>query len=120
MMKTPLLLTAVACCACVVSPVAHALGRPVNVYVSGVSVSYPDPAGVDDLFNKNKNAAEVMLGFVAPKGCKFVSGRTGKLALRIAAASNGTPNSTVSFPVLRIPDHLPRILWGWNRAPCSL
>lgn len=73
-MKTPLLLTAAACCACAVSPVVHAQAKPVNVYVSGVSLSYPDPAGVDDLFNKNKSAAEVVLGFVAPKGCKFVSG----------------------------------------------
>lgn len=75
MMKKPLLLTAVACCACAVSHVARAQkAEPVNVYVSGVSVSFPDPAGVDDIFNKNKKAVEVVLGFVAPRGCKFVKG----------------------------------------------
>lgn len=75
MMKKPLLLTAVACCACAVSHVAHARkADPVNVYVSGVSLSFPDPAGVDDMFSRNKKAVEVVLGFVAPKGCKFVSG----------------------------------------------
>lgn len=75
MMKKPLLLIAVACCACAVSHVARAQkAEPVNVYVSGVSVSFPDPAGVDDIFNKNKKAVEVVLGFVAPRGCKFVKG----------------------------------------------
>lgn len=70
MMKKPLLLTAVACCVCAIS---HAQANPVDVYVSGVSLSFPDPAGVDDIFNRNKDAVEVVLGFVAPKGCKFVS-----------------------------------------------
>lgn len=75
MMKKPLLLTAVACCACAVSHVARAQkAEPVNVYVSGVSVSFPDPAGVDDMFTKNNKAVEVVLGFVAPRGCKFVKG----------------------------------------------
>lgn len=75
MMKKPLLLIAVACCVCAVSHVARAQkAEPVNVYVSGVSVSFPDPAGVDDIFNKNKKAVEVVLGFVAPRGCKFVKG----------------------------------------------
>lgn len=75
MMKKPLLLTAVACCACAVSHVARAQkAEPVNVYVSGVSVSFPDPDGVDDMFTKNNKAVEVVLGFVAPRGCKFVKG----------------------------------------------
>lgn len=75
MMKKPLLLTAVACCACAVSHVARAQkAEPVNVYVSGVSVSFPDPDGVDDMFTKNNKAVEVVLGFVASKGCKFVKG----------------------------------------------
>lgn len=75
MMKKPLLLIAVACCACAVSHVARAQkAEPVNVYVSGVSVSFPDPAGVDDMFTKNNKAVEVVLGFVAPRGCKFVKG----------------------------------------------
>lgn len=75
MMKKPLLLIAVACCACAVSHVARAQkAEPVNVYVSGVSVSFPDPDGVDDMFTKNNKAVEVVLGFVAPRGCKFVKG----------------------------------------------
>ncbi len=74
MMKKTLLPTAVACFLPAVSQVACASGQTVNVYVSQVSLSFPDPAGVDDMFNRNKDAVEVVLGFVAPKGCKFVSG----------------------------------------------
>lgn len=72
MMKTPLLLVAVTCCLPVVSHVARASGQAVNVYVSQVSVSYPDPAGVDDMSSRNKDAVEVTLGFLPPKGCQFI------------------------------------------------
>ena len=71
MMKKTLLPTAVACFLGAVSQIACASGQDVNVYVSQVSLSFPDPAGVDDMFNRNKDAVEVVLGFVAPKGCKF-------------------------------------------------
>ena len=74
MMKKTLLPTAVACFLGAVSQIACASGQAVNVYVSQVSLSFPDPAGVDDMFNRNKDAVEVVLGFVAPKGCKFVKG----------------------------------------------
>lgn len=70
-MKTPLLITAVACCLPAVSNIARAQAEDVKVYVS---VSFPDPAGVDDMFSENQYAVEVTLGFVAPQGCKFVKG----------------------------------------------
>lgn len=112
-MKTPLLPAAVACSLPVLSHVACAQPDAVNVYVSGVSLSFPDPAGVDDMFNKNKDAAEVMLGFVAPRGCNSsaAAGNHG-LALRMPAASGKKLNSTLSLPILRIPEHLPDTLWG--------
>lgn len=67
-------MTAVACFLSAVSGVARAQAEEVKVYVSNVSVSFPDPAGVDDMFSKNKDAVEVTLGFIAPKGYQFVPG----------------------------------------------
>ena len=49
MMKKTLLPTAVACFLGAVSQIAGASGQAVNVYVSQVSLSFPDPAGVDDI-----------------------------------------------------------------------
>ena len=51
-----------------VSQMACASGQDVNVYVSQVSLSFPDPAGVDDMFNRNKDAVEVVLVSLSPKG----------------------------------------------------
>lgn len=85
MMKTPLLLAAVACCLPVVSQVAHAQAEAVNVYVSDVSVSFPDPAGADDIFSRNKPVMEVTLGMMAPKGCQFIK-TSGKSRLDVTDA----------------------------------
>lgn len=103
MMKTPLLLVAVACCLPAVSDVARAQADAVKVYLSGVSLSFPDPAGVDDMFSMNKNAIEMTLGFVAPKGSQFVKGNE-KSSIGVTDARGEREEGKLEGFFTRIPD----------------
>ncbi|WP_302014663.1 hypothetical protein [uncultured Akkermansia sp.] len=100
-MKKLLLLTAVACCVPVVSPVARA--QAVNVYVSKVSVLFPDPAGVDDISSQNQYAVEVMLGFVAPQGCQFIKD-DGKSKVGVTDGLGAKRNAEVNKFFTYVPD----------------
>lgn len=75
-MKKPLLPIAVACLLPVVSHVASARVQAVDVYVSRVSMSFPDPfpdpAEGNGFFKGEKDVMEITLGFVAPEGYRFL------------------------------------------------
>ncbi len=104
MMRKVLSLTAVACFLPAVFQVACAGEQAVNVYVSQVSISYPDPAGVDDLFSKNKAPVEVVLGFVAPRGCQFVSGGKDSTTIGVTDASGSRKEAAFDNFFTRIED----------------
>jgi len=104
MMRKILSLTAVACFLPAVFQVACAGDQAVNVYVSQVSISYPDPAGVDDMFSRNKAAVEIVLGFVAPKGCKLVSGGKDSTTIGVTDASGSRKEAEFDNFCTRIED----------------
>lgn len=89
-MKTPLLLIAVACLLPVISHVACAQMQAVNVYVSHVSISFPDPFPDPDegsgFFKGEKDVMEITLGFVAPEGYRFLENE-GKFKIGVKDAA---------------------------------
>lgn len=100
-MKKLLLLTAVACCAPVVSPVARAREQAVNVYASHVSLSFPEPDEEVGPFSGNRDAMEVTLGFRAPDGYQFLPNE-GKFRIWVKDAAGGTRHAELDSFLTRI------------------
>lgn len=102
-MKTQLLITAAACLVPAFSHMSSAQEKAVDVYISSITQSFPDPAGVDDIFNNSKDSVEVTLGLVAPKGMKFIKG-DGRFKIGVTDAASARKMADFNSFLTHIPD----------------
>lgn len=100
-MKPQLLIAAMACCLPVVSNVARAQAKAMDVYVSDISVAYPDPAGVKDPFKSHMGVVNITFGVVAPKGQKFVKNQ-GDTTIDTTDAAGGGQKAKINLFFTRL------------------